>query len=521
MLHSLIIGMNASYSVDFITVMSVIVFWVELPPWYTYPVLLVSLFFYAQACFAWAGGVAISAQDCGATFNYTLYFVSVTAITTLALLIGSSLMNSAEYETFRRTEELKQSNTRLRAAYFGLLERNQLVHVQNTQLLHQNESLRATSSSIDDFSKHMLPSFSQSDELLVERVFNERPELLTAWRISLHDVKVVRRMALTSRSDVFEGSLGRRAVCIKRLTNLEFEENVIRFLREEIVLMTQLSHPHIVRFLGTCVELPYICIITEWMQLGSLFELLRAREPCQIGFDPPGGCQCIQCQRSIRDGDIFVDLPRLESTPRFSSDEDSLPIAFAACMREGSLGGTSSSSAGTRTLNWRQKLRMTLDAARGMSYLHSSKPTIIHRDLKTLNLLVTANLRVKVADFGLSQQGLVTSAFVNSANIMGTPAYIAPELILGKPFNERVDVYSFGIVLWEMHTHAMPFSGLADATILFQTVSQQARPPLDVNPRVPEPIAQLAAQCWAQTPSERPSFKHVLKTLRSIADAFH
>jgi len=110
----------------------------------------------------------------------------------------------------------------------------------------------------------------------------------------------------------------------------------------------------------------------------------------------------------------------------------------------------------TTKLNRRTKLKMAYDAASGMAYLH--KAAIVHRDLKSLNLLVTEDFTVKVADFGLAKvKSIAKSVMTGSIHVMGTLAYMAPELLMGKPFNEKVDVYAFGIVLWEILTRENPF----------------------------------------------------------------
>ncbi|CAM9271886.1 unnamed protein product, partial [Sphacelaria rigidula] len=95
-----------------------------------------------------------------------------------------------------------------------------------------------------------------------------------------------------------------------------------------------------------------------------------------------------------------------------------------------------------RCIATKARVRMALDISRSMAYLHSRDPPIIHRDLKSLNLLLASdNVTVKLCDFGLVRT-TVTAA--------GTPAYMAPELLQGRPFNKTVDVYAFGILLWEV-----------------------------------------------------------------------
>lgn len=93
-------------------------------------------------------------------------------------------------------------------------------------------------------------------------------------------------------------------------------------------------------------------------------------------------------------------------------------------------------------LTWEEPvLRMMIDTARGMAYLHSMNPPIIHRDLKSMNILVSSTFSCKVSDFGLSRE----KADDETMSITGTPLWLPPEMIRGERYTEAADVYSFGI----------------------------------------------------------------------------
>ncbi|XP_021890586.1 serine/threonine-protein kinase CTR1-like isoform X1 [Carica papaya] len=118
-------------------------------------------------------------------------------------------------------------------------------------------------------------------------------------------------------------------------------------------------------------------------------------------------------------------------------------------------------------LDERLRLNMAYDVAKGMNYLHQLRPPIVHRDLKSLNLLVDSTYTVKVGDFGLSR--LKANTFLSSKTAAGTPEWMAPEVLRDEPSDEKSDVYSFGVILWELMTLQQPWVHLNAPQVIYLT----------------------------------------------------
>ncbi|KAG8491318.1 hypothetical protein CXB51_014467 [Gossypium anomalum] len=163
-------------------------------------------------------------------------------------------------------------------------------------------------------------------------------------------------------------------------------------------------------------------------------------------------------------------------------------------------------------LDEKRRMRMALDVAKGMNYLHTSNPTIVHRDLKTPNLLVDKNWVVKVCDFGLSRMKHHT--FLSSKSTAGTPEWMAPEILRNEPANEKCDVYSFGVVLWELVTLRIPWKGLNPMQVVGAVGFQNRR--LEIPEDIDPMVAQIIRECWQTEPHLRPSFAQLMSRLRRL-----
>ncbi|XVF66638.1 hypothetical protein PTKIN_Ptkin10aG0052900 [Pterospermum kingtungense] len=121
-----------------------------------------------------------------------------------------------------------------------------------------------------------------------------------------------------------------------------------------------------------------------------------------------------------------------------------------------------------KKLAFKVVVQLALDLSRGLSYLHSRK--IVHRDVKTENMLLDAHRNLKIADFGVARVEAQNPRDMTGET--GTLGYMAPEVLDGKPYNRRCDVYSFGICLWEIYCCDMPYPDLSFADVSSAVVRQ-------------------------------------------------
>ncbi|KAL8130362.1 hypothetical protein V2J09_019517 [Rumex salicifolius] len=162
-----------------------------------------------------------------------------------------------------------------------------------------------------------------------------------------------------------------------------------------------------------------------------------------------------------------------------------------------------------KTLPLKNVVTYALEIARAMEYVHSQG--VIHRDLKPENILISGGLHLKIADFGVACDGSDCDPFDDDP---GTYRWMAPEMIKHKCYGRKVDVYSFGIILWELVSGRLPYGDMNPIQAAYAVVNKKVRPPLPED--CPTVMGALIEQCWHSQPEKRPEFSQIVKVLEQF-----
>ncbi|XP_011014813.1 PREDICTED: serine/threonine-protein kinase TNNI3K-like isoform X2 [Populus euphratica] len=261
------------------------------------------------------------------------------------------------------------------------------------------------------------------------------------WEIDPKYLKFENKVASGSYGDLYKGTYCSQEVAIKILKPERLNSDLQKEFAQEVYIMRKVRHKNVVQFIGACTKPPSLCIVTEFMYGGSVYDYLHKHRG------------------------VFK-LPNL--------------------------------------------LKVAIDVSKGMDYLHQNN--IIHRDLKAANLLMDENEVVKVADFGVArvkaQTGIMTAE-------TGTYRWMAPEVIEHKPYDHKADVFSFGIVLWELLTGKIPYEFLTPLQAAVGVVQKGLRPTIPKNTQ--PKLVELLEKCWQQDPTVRPDFSEIIEILQQIA----
>ncbi|KAL9236364.1 hypothetical protein vseg_011044 [Gypsophila vaccaria] len=179
-------------------------------------------------------------------------------------------------------------------------------------------------------------------------------------------------------------------------------------------------------------------------------------------------------------------------------------------------------------LSWDRRIHIALDVARGLEYLHDGAvPPVIHRDIKSTNILLDQSMKARVADFGLSREEVVDG---HASNLRGTFGYLDPEYISSRKFTKKSDVYSYGVLLFELIAARNPHQGLMEYVELAamntegasgweEIVDSRLEGEFDVSEL--NEVAALAYKCINLRPKKRPSMRDIVQVLSRILKSRH
>ncbi|KAL3665692.1 hypothetical protein V7S43_009125 [Phytophthora oleae] len=284
--------------------------------------------------------------------------------------------------------------------------------------------------------------------------------VIVASRIPLEKIRIEELIARGGFGQVFLASYNGQTVAVKTLLPETAKDmNEINALFAETKVMAKLEHPCIVSFIGIAWEsLSTICCVTEYLVGGDLRELLNH----------------------------FLD----NHTRSRGFDHD--------------------------------KVKIAMDIAHGLTYLHSMEPNILHRDLKSRNVLLTSQLNAKLTDFGVSRErsdDLMTNA-------VGTSLWMAPEVMMGGHYDGKADVFSFGVLLSELDTHFMPYANVrnssgrkpTEAAILQMVAVGKLQ--VEFSRGCPLELLTLAHACISVDSKDRPTAAEALYKLQTALASY-
>ncbi len=155
-----------------------------------------------------------------------------------------------------------------------------------------------------------------------------------------------------------------------------------------------------------------------------------------------------------------------------------------------------------KPVEMKRAVKFGIDIATGMAVAHQAG--IVHRDLKPANVLINNEGLLKIVDFGVAAaQSQGDTQLTKTGYVIGSPKYMAPEQILGKKVDERADIYSLGVILYELLTGIPPYSRGDHMSVMYQHVQGKAKPPIEINKALPPGLNEVVLSCMALDKTKR------------------
>ncbi|XP_026108235.1 mitogen-activated protein kinase kinase kinase 11-like [Carassius auratus] len=244
-----------------------------------------------------------------------------------------------------------------------------------------------------------------------------------------------------------------------------------------------------------------------------------------------GELVAVKAARQDPDEDISVTAQNVQNEARLFAmlKHPNIIALIGVCLQEPNLclvmeyasGGPLSRALAGRRIPPHVLVNWAVQIARGMQYLHNEAIVpVIHRDLKSNNILLAEPVEqdsiegktLKITDFGLAREWHKTTKMSTA----GTYAWMAPEVIKSSTFSKGSDVWSYGVLLWELLTGESPYRGIDGLAVAYGVAVNKLTLPIPST--CPEPFAQLMSECWDQDPHRRPSFSSILQQLMALEE---
>jgi len=266
------------------------------------------------------------------------------------------------------------------------------------------------------------------------------------------DLKIIKRLGKGGCGKVYlaeSQTLGKVAL---KIIFLEGDDPIIKEFLKEAELLSQMNSPDIIRFYGISKSEKGECIVMKYAKNGSLYDYMK-------------------------------DLRKKKLEDTFS---------------------------------WDQRYKIAKSITRGLFCIHSKR--VLHRDMKSLNILLTKKMKAKISDFGLSKIKIETqktfSSLYVSNDVSGTICWKAPETFsIDNPYTHKADIYSLGIIFWEIASCQVPYEGVDEYSIM-NSVEKGKRP--QILESCPGEFKDLIERCWSHDPKHRPDSSSVLKQISEI-----
>ncbi|KAL3112806.1 hypothetical protein niasHT_019780 [Heterodera trifolii] len=294
-------------------------------------------------------------------------------------------------------------------------------------------------------------------------------------------------------------------VAVKRLKSAAQERELIILVSEMQILKSIGHHPNILRLIGCCTGLGPLLVVLELCEHGNLKDFLRKHRPAEAkrehsveGYEEEG-----ESTTGAEGTEKESDRSEPKQSPSGKMYQNMLDSPGTLPMP--STSATSTAQILNRQLTLRDLVRFGADIAKGMDFLASKK--IIHRDLAARNVLVADNVTMKISDFGLSRNIFYNDYYRKRGAGRLPIKWMAPEALEANVYTVHSDVWSYGILLWEIMTMGgTPYPSIAMPQ-LYNLLKEGYR--MEAPHNCPEEIYEVMVSCWQDRPETRPAFRTI------------